>query len=218
MRILKQDDSRNVFPWIAYIPENISSRPALLIQLHGAGERGNGGADLEKVLIHGFSNVVNDHNLRDCILLMPQCPTGSFWAAKIESLRKFIDEIIREFSVDVTRIYLCGLSMGGYGTWFAAMAYPDLFAAIAPCCGGGMAWNAAVLKMPVWAFHGLEDPTVSPRNTIEMVEALKPINPSLKWDLYEGVGHDSWTRAFSEETLEWLLAQKKSEYDGDMMV
>ncbi len=210
MRILKQDNYQNVFPYIAYIPENISDHPALLIQLHGAGERGNGGEALDRVLIHGFSNVVNDHNLRDCILLMPQCPTGSFWAAKIESIKGFIDEMIARYSADPHRIYLCGLSMGGYGTWFAAMAYPDLFAAIAPCCGGGMAWNAAVLKMPVWAFHGLEDPTVSPRNTIEMAEALKPINPHLKFDLYEGVGHDSWIRAFSEETLEWLLAQKRA--------
>ena len=84
-----------------------------------------------------------------------------------------------------------------------------LFAAIAPCCGGGMAWNAAVLKMPVWAFHGLEDTLVSPRHTAEMVEALKPINPHLRYDLYEGVGHDSWNRAFSEETLRWILSQRK---------
>lgn len=183
----------------------------MLIQLHGAGERGNGGDDLDKVLVHGFSKIVDDNNFKDCILIMPQCPINTFWVAKIESIKKFIDEIIRKFSVDATRVYLCGLSMGGFGTWYLAMAYPDLFAAIAPCCGGGMAWNAASLKMPIWTFHGLEDTVVSPNQTIEMIENLKQRNPNLKYDLYEGVGHNSWDKAFSEETLNWLLSHKKAE-------
>lgn len=211
MQIIKQDNCHHIFPYVAYIPEKISDRPALLIQLHGAGERGNGCGDLDKVLIHGFSKIATDHNLCDCILIMPQCPADSFWAARIESIKRFIDEMVHKYSADKRRIYLCGLSMGGFGTWYVAMAYPDLFAAIVPCCGGGMAWNASTLKMPIWAFHGLEDPVVSPRHTIEMVEALKPINPHLKFDLYEGVGHDSWNNAFSEETLRWILSHKKAE-------
>jgi len=211
MKIIRQEHSGQTFPYIACIPDRISSHPALLIQLHGAGERGNGGCDLDKVLVHGFSNIVNDGNLEDCILVMPQCPVGSFWVAKIESIRKFIDDMILQFSVDTGRIYLCGLSMGGFGTWYTAMAYPDLFAAIAPCCGGGMAWNAGTLTMPVWAFHGLDDTVVAPSQTMEMIEALKGKNPHLKYDLYAGVGHDSWKRAFSEQTLRWFLAQKKAE-------
>ena len=138
MKIIKQAGNENVFPFIAFIPDNISSNPALLIQLHGAGERGNGGEELEKVMVHGFSKIVNDTNFEDAILIMPQCPLNSFWVAKIESIKKFIDEMIVKFSGDTNRIYLCGLSMGGFGTWYTAMAYPDLFAAIAPCCGGGM--------------------------------------------------------------------------------
>jgi len=140
---------------------------------------------------------------------MPQCPTDSFWVAKIESLGKFIAELAEQYAIDRNRIYLCGLSMGGFGTWYTAMAYPDLFAAIAPCCGGGMAWNARVLKMPIWAFHGLEDAVVSPNQTREMIDKLKDLNPNLRYDLYEGVGHNSWTKAFSEELLQWLLSQHK---------
>ena len=210
MKITRQDSYERGFPYIAYKPDTISNHPALLIQLHGAGERGNGGDDLEKVLVHGFSKVVNDNNFKDCILVMPQCPADSFWVAKIESIKKFIDEMVLAYSVDANRVYLCGLSMGGFGTWYTAMAYPELFAAIAPCCGGGMAWNAASLKMPVWAFHGLEDTVVSPSQTIEMIEKLKNVNPCLKYTLYDGVGHDSWNRAFSEETLNWILSHKKA--------
>lgn len=210
MRIIRKETNDSIFPFIAYIPDTVSEKPALLIQLHGAGERGNGGEDLDKVLIHGFSNIINDQNLRDCILIMPQCPLDTFWAARVESIKSFIDKMISYFSADPERIYLCGLSMGGFGTWYTAMAYPEIFAAIAPCCGGGMAWNAHTLTMPVWAFHGLEDSIVNPRHTIEMVEALKPLNPNLRYSLYEGVGHNSWEKAFSEETLEWLLSNKKS--------
>ena len=140
------------FPFVSYVPDSISDHPALLVQLHGAGERGNGDADLDKVLKHGFSRIVNDNNLKDCILVMPQCPSDSFWVAKIESLKAFIDRIVSLYNIDTNRIYLCGLSMGGFGTWYTAMAYPKLFAAIAPCCGGGMSWNASVLKMPIWTF------------------------------------------------------------------
>ncbi len=211
MKIIRQENYETIFPYIAYIPDNISSHPALLIQLHGAGERGNGGNDIEKVLNHGFSKIVNDNNFTNCILIMPQCPVNSFWVAKIESIRKFIDEIILKFSIDTNRVYLCGLSMGGFGTWYTAMAYPELFAAIAPCCGGGMAWNAQTLQMPIWAFHGLNDTVVSPNHTIEMVESLKSTNLNLKFDLYEGVGHDSWNKAFSEQTLNWILSQAKAE-------
>ena len=209
MKIIREETSKSGFPYIAYVPEGISSHPALLIQLHGAGERGNGGEDLDLVLIHGFSKIVNDQNLIDCILVMPQCPEDTFWVAKIESLRRFIDEMICRFAADTSRIYLCGLSMGGFGTWYTAMAYPDLFAAIVPCCGGGMAWNAASLTMPVWAFHGAEDKVVSPISTIEMVESLKASGRDVKFDLYEGVGHDSWRKAFTGELIEWFLSHHK---------
>lgn len=208
MHIIRQETAENGFPYIAYVPQHTSEHPALLFQLHGAGERGCGGEELDRVLIHGFSNTVTDENLQDCILILPQCPADTFWAARVESIKAFIDQMIARFKADTGRIYLCGLSMGGFGTWYTAMAYPALFAAIAPCCGGGMAWNAETLTMPVWAFHGLKDRVVDPRHTIEMAERLEKCNPNFKCTLYEGVGHDSWRKAFCEETLSWLLAQK----------
>lgn len=210
MKIIKITDNSAVFPYIAYIPDNISSSPAMLLQLHGAGERGDG-SDLDKVTIHGFSNVVTDENLIDCILIMPQCPNNSFWVAKIESIKMFIDKMIDEYSIDISRIYLCGLSMGGYGTWYTAMAYPNFFAAIAPCCGGGMPWNAGVLKMPVFAFHGDSDTTVSVNETLSMIESMRRSVLTPECTIYEGVGHDSWVRAFSEELLNKLLSIRKND-------
>ena len=208
MKIVKNTTNESVFPYIAYIPENLSSNPALIIQLHGAGERGNG-EDVEKVLVHGFSKVVTDENLKDCILVMPQCPTDTFWVAKIESIKKFIDNIVAQYSIDTSRIYLCGLSMGGFGTWYTAMAYPETFAAIAPCCGGGMAWNSGVLKMPIRTFHGLKDTIVSPQHTIDMKNALQGWHPDFECTLYEDVEHNSWIRAFDEKLLNWFLGQRK---------
>lgn len=209
MKIIRQTGYDKVFPYIAYVPEEISATPGVIFQLHGVGERGNGADELDKVLVHGFANIVNDENLKDCILVMPQCPSDTFWAARTESLKVFFDRTASDFSVDTDRIYLCGISMGGFGTWNTAMAYPDMFAAIAPCCGGGAAWGSRVLKMPVWAFHGLDDQVVLPHNTTDIIDCLKAVNPDVKCTLYEGVGHNSWEKAFSEELLAWMLAQKK---------
>lgn len=206
MKVIKQEGFEKIFPYIAYIPESLSDKPALLIQLHGAGERGNGTDELDKVLVHGFSKVVNDENFTDCILVMPQCACDSFWVARIESIKKFIDLIIDEYDIDTDRVYLCGISMGGYGTWNTAMAYPEMFAAIAPCCGGGAAWGAHVLDMPVWAFHGLDDTAVLPHNTTDIIDKLQQTNPNVRCTLYEGVGHNCWEKAFSEELLSWLLS------------
>lgn len=209
MQIVRHFNAEFGFPFIAYIPDDLGEDPALLLQLHGAGERGSGEADLDKVLVHGFSHIVSDDNLKNCILVMPQCPPDSFWVAKIETLKTFIDRIVENYSIDTGRIYLCGLSMGGFGTWYTAMAYPHLFAAIAPCCGGGMAWNAGVLKMPIWTFHGKEDGVVSVNQTLEMIHVLKDKNPHFRYTLYDGVGHGSWVNAFSEELLQWLLSKHK---------
>jgi predicted peptidase len=92
---------------------------------------------------------------------MPQCPEDTFWVAKIESLKKFIDNIINEFSIDTSRIYLCGLSMGGFGTWYTAMAYPEMFAAIFPVCPAWVPGEKAAAQLkntPMWLTSGVPDP------------------------------------------------------------
>ena len=111
--------------------------------------------------------------------------------------------------MDEDRVYLCGISMGGYGTWYTSMARPDLFAAIAPVCGGGMAWNASVLKMPVWAFHGAADNVVSVTQSDEMVRAIENAGGNVKYTRIDGVGHNVWDYTFDRELMEWLLDKKR---------
>ena len=87
MNIIKEKNVELGFPYIAYVSENLSEHPALIVQLHGAGERGSGESELDKVMVQGFTKVINDDNFNDCILVMPQCPSDTFWVAKIESLK-----------------------------------------------------------------------------------------------------------------------------------
>ena len=208
MNRLEHREEKWIFPFVEYSPDSTGEKLPLIIQLHGAGERGNGGDDLAKVEIHGFAKYLKEAECR-CMVVMPQCPLDTFWAARVESLIKFIGQLTEEFDIDVNRIYLTGLSMGGFGTWFTAMARPDLFAAIAPVCGGGMPWNAGVLKMPVWAFHGVNDTTVSVNHSDEMVEALKRENADVKYTRLEGVGHNVWDYTYNAELMEWLLSKNK---------
>ena len=209
MREERFENNDYVFPFIAYISDELSENPAIIFHLHGAGERGNG-ENLDLVLTHGFPKTYDNEYFKDCILVMPQCPENSFWAAKVESLKVFMDRIIEKYSADKNRVYLTGLSMGGFGTWYTANAYPDMFAAIAPCCGGGLPWNAGVLNMPVWAFHGVEDPTVSVTQSDEMVAQLKKSGAEVKYTRLEGVGHNVWEYAYNKELFDWLLSKKRT--------
>lgn len=209
MKRIEHRDEKWAFPFVEYSCESKGEKLPLIIQLHGAGERGYGKEDLEKVDVHGFSKYLKEAE-HDCIVVMPQCPCDSFWVARVESIIKFIEQLKSEYNVDEDRVYLTGLSMGGYGTWFTSMARPDLFAAIAPVCGGGMAWNAGVLNMPIWAFHGAEDVVVSPTQSDEMVKKLKELNKDVTYTRIDGVGHNVWNNAYNKELIEWLLSKKRN--------
>ncbi len=198
-----------IFPFISYTTRSTDKKIPLIIQLHGAGERGSGGDELYLMDKNGFSEHVVGDEAHEVMLVMPQCPKDSFWAAKVESIIAFVEQIKAEFDIDEDRVCLTGLSMGGFGTWFTAMARPDLFAAIAPICGGGMSWNAGVLTMPTWAFHGSLDQVVPIVYTEMMVDKMRELGLDIKYTRVDGVGHDVWRVAYNMELLEWLLAQKR---------
>ena len=197
-----------IFPFVKYSADKSNKKLPLIIQLHGAGEWGGGGEELHLVETHGFSRIMSDID-SECIIVMPQCPPDSFWAAKVESLLLFIEQLKKRFDIDEERISLTGFSMGGYGTWFTAMAKPQLFSAIAPVCGGGMAWKAIALDMPVWAFHGTEDDVVTPVQTEEMVERLKLLGRDVTYTKFEGEGHSIQELAYTTKLLHWLLSKKR---------
>lgn len=195
------------FSFVAYEPQEKEGLLPLVIQLHGAGERGD---NLALMDVHGFSHLLRDKDY-PCIVVMPQCPKDTFWAARVESIVAFVEQLKAMYPVDPDRVYLTGLSMGGYGTWYTAMARPDLFAAIAPMCGGGMAWNAHTLTMPVWAFHGVDDASVSVTQSDEMVARLKQHGYDVTYTRMDGVGHNVWQYGYTDALMQWLLSHRRGE-------
>jgi len=189
-----------------------SNKWPLIIFLHGAGERGD---NVEIIKEHGGLPKVIENGLElPCVVASPQCPANSFWVNELQNLNYFIDTLVEGYNIDIHRIYLTGMSMGGFGTWYLAMAYPEKFAAIAPICGGGMSWNAKVLnKIPVWAFHGAKDPVVPLFESENMIETLKNCGAKeVKFTVYPEAKHDSWTETYMNKDLyKWFLSHRKEE-------
>lgn len=193
--------------YLLNLPDGYNSKDSwpLLIFLHGMGERGD---DIELVKMHGPPKIAIDMNL-PFIIISPQCPEGKFWENK--PLMELIESILSEFPVNRNKIYLTGLSMGGFGTWNLAAAFPELFAAIVPICGGGDSSKACNLKdIPTWVFHGDVDGVVPIGRSQEMVEAIENCGGNVKFTIYKNTGHDSWTETYANPKLyEWLLNQSK---------
>ena len=179
----------------------------LLLFLHGSGERGN---DLEKVKAWGPPQLIAGGKKLPFIVVSPQCPLGQSWDIYI--LKQLLDNLIKTYNVDKSRIYLTGLSMGGFGTWALATAFPDYFAAIVPICGGGDPQAAYRIKyIPCQVFHGKKDQAVPEQRSAEMVEALKKLGADVKYTvLPEGDHQASWIYAYNEADLwNWFLSHKK---------
>ncbi len=174
----------------------------LLLFLHGAGERGR---DLELVKKHGPPRLIAEGHEFPFIVVSPQCPARQWWSNDV--LSALLDEIIANYRVDERRVYLTGLSMGGYGTWGLACEHPERFAAIVPICGGGNRLLAHALKhVPVWAFHGAKDDVVPVAESEKMVAAVKAAGGRAKLTIYPDAGHDSWTATYANPALyKWLL-------------
>ena len=205
---IEHNEEKWAFPFVEYIPTDADKKLPLIIQLHGAGERGLGGDDLKQVDVHGLSKLLMNNDY-ECRVVMPQCPPDTFWAARVESIISFIEMLKAEFDTDEDKVYLTGLSMGGFGTWYTAMAKPDLFAAIVPICGGGMPWNAGVLDMPVWAFHGTADSIVLVSNSDDMVDALKKLGKDVTYSRLDNVEHNAWDYAYNDTLIKWFLDKKR---------
>lgn len=198
--------------YLLYSPQDYDKDTAkrwpLIVFLHGSGARGD---DVQKVKVHGPPKLVDQGKQFPFIIASPQAPMEG-WDPEI--LIRFVRGLQSKYRVDKDRIYLTGLSMGGYGTWRLAMKYPNVFAAIAPICGGGDTTDISRLKhMPVWCFHGAKDKDVKPDESIRLVNALKKYNHNVKLTMYPEAEHDSWTDTYNNDSLyQWFLQQKKFYY------
>ncbi|MFC5404739.1 prolyl oligopeptidase family serine peptidase [Cohnella soli] len=198
------NDGQNL-NYLLYFPETMVTNQILplIIFLHSIDERGN---DLELLKIHSLPHILDNKSDFPFIVVSPQCPAQSFWNNETDKIIALIDEMMSNYSVDPTRVYLTGISMGGYGAWDLATKYPERFAAIMPLCGGGTPEKASVLaKLPVWAFHGAKDEIVPLQETLNMVEALKQCGGNVKLTVFPDAGHDL-TDTYNDPMLyEWLL-------------
>lgn len=180
----------------------------LVIFLHGSGERGS---DLEQLKKHGPSKLIAAGQKFPAVIASLQCPSGELWNP--HGIKAVTDHLIKTERIDPRRVYLTGLSMGGFGTWDTAFEYPNTFAAIAPICGGaGVRWvQAERLKtLPAWVFHGDKDGAVPVEFSHKIHDALKKIGAPVKLTIYPGVGHDSWTATYDNpEFWKWLFEQKR---------
>lgn len=197
--------------YVLYLPPAYETQPdtrwPLVLFLHGAGERGD---NLELLNVHGLPKLITLGRHFPFLVVAPQCPQGIWWDT--DALIRLLDEVEGLCRVDPDRVYVTGLSMGGYGTWALAIAQPDRFAAIVPICGGADPKLACTLKsVPVWAFHGAKDEIVPLEASAQMVEALRACGGNVQFTVYPECGHDSWTETYNNPALyEWLLAQTRA--------
>jgi predicted peptidase len=189
----------------AYEKDKEAEYPFILF-LHGGGEKGD---DLNKVKRNGPPKILEDKKDFPFIVVSPQCPGDERWTAY--KLNALLEGLVEKYRIDEDRIYLTGLSMGGYGTWDLASNYPHWFAAIVPVCGGGDVRRVRAVKdIPVWAFHGMRDNVIPIERSLELVRALEKIDGNVKFTVYPEANHNSWTQTYNNPELwEWLLEQKR---------
>jgi predicted peptidase len=203
------------------------SRYPLVVFLHGAGERGGDNLAQLKYLPTWLA----EPPLRErhpCFVLAPECRADHSWSpfdwsdtkssplaaeptADLAAVVAALEAVMAAEPVDADRVYLTGLSMGGYGAWELAARWPDRFAAVAPICGGGDESQAAKLAaVPIWCFHGADDAIVPVERSRSMVAAIRAAGGEPRYTELPGVGHDSWTPAYRDpKLLEWLFAQRR---------
>jgi predicted peptidase len=196
--------------YLIALPDGHAQRETwpLLIFLHGSGERGN---NLELVKAHGPPKRIESGQPLPFIVVSPQCPEGQPW--DVFTLNALLDDLISKERVERSRVYLTGLSMGGYGTWEWAHRFPERFAAIAPVCGGGSLLDVRyrLQQMPIWAFHGKDDPVVPFEESERLVRGLRQQgNRRVKLTGYANTGHDSWTKTYANQRLyTWFLEHSR---------
>jgi predicted peptidase len=212
-------ESRDVtIPYLLFAPQDYGAddrKWPLMLFLHGLGESGNN--ELERVKIHGPPSFVDLRPDFPFVVVSPQLPppAGEMkdvpTAWKPEPLIRLVDHVVKHMNIDPTRVYVTGLSMGGYGTWRLVAAYPERFAAAVPICGGGEpeTMAASVRRVPIWAFHGALDTVVPVCKSEEMVQAVRRAGGDVRLTVYPTVEHNSWKPTYDNpKVYDWLLSHR----------
>jgi predicted peptidase len=222
-------DGGFALPYRIYLPPDLKpgEKVPLVLFFHGAGERGS---DNVLQLHHGIPSLLDyvRKTGTPALIIAPQCPVGMQWvnvpwggdshdmpkepSKPMHAALELLQQSIRDLPADPQRIYVTGISMGGFGTWDLIQREPGLFAAALPICGGGDTDKASKLKnLPIWAFHGDQDTTVKTQRSRDMVEAVKKKGSTvIQYTEYPGVAHNSWTQTYAnDEVLKWLFEQRK---------
>lgn len=197
--------------YLLFLPAGYGAEPdkrwPTILFLHGSGERGE---DLELVKRHGPPRLVEHQPDFPFIVISPQCPEMEDWSSSM--LNALLDEVQETHAIDPDRIYLTGLSMGGFATFRLGLRHADRFAAIAPICGGGSpAWvRPEHARVAAWVFHGAKDPWVPLAESEKMVEALQQVNADVRFTVYPEAEHDSWTETYANpELYAWFLQHRR---------
>jgi len=233
-REMYRDAGGNQLPYQLMEPKKNALTPVadskypLVVFLHGSGERGSDNTSQMRNGVYAFC----EKNMREthpCYLLVPQCPENEVWGGVIRDWEqvtfndstysrpgKMVIALIEKTlkanpDIDQKRIYITGLSMGGFGTYDLMMRKPNLFAAGLPLCGGADPSQASLIKgIPIWAFHGRLDESVYPKYDWQIVEALKKAGSTVKYTEYSTMNHNIWDITYyNPAVLEWLFAQHK---------
>ena len=217
-RPLDESKTDTMHYWL-FLPADYESQAQasgalLLLFLHGAGERGNeSGEEIAKVKVHGPPRLLDNPETAKnfpCVTVSPQCKNGFAWSPA--QLMLLLDHIEKNYKIDKSRVYITGLSMGGFGTWMCLNESPKRFAAAAPICGGAKPdWAEKLTDVPIWAFHGDQDFVVTLDHTQKMVDALRKAGgKKILFTVYAGVGHDSWTQTYNNQMFyDWLFQQTR---------
>lgn len=211
------------FDYQIYVPADAEKTESLpvIVFLHGIRERGSGGL----IPAEAASSSILKHYLKQvpAVIVFPQCRPGKYWSDTTmeKMVSGAVEQTQNEFSADVERLYLLGVSMGGYGVWHLAMQFPERFAALVSICGGSPLLTGdrfdpiaeKIGKTPAWLFHGADDNIVPVGESREIVEAIEKNQGNVKYNEYAGVGHHVWLNALGEkDLLPWLLKQNSGEF------
>lgn len=213
-RPVDESKTEDVRYWI-FLPKDYETQAKnggapLFLFLHGAGERGDSPGEIGKVKVHGPPKFLDDEKFNKnwpCVTVSPQCKNEFAWSPA--QLMLLLDHVEKEYKIDKNRIYVSGISMGGFGSWMCLQENPKRFAAAAPICGGAkLEWAGKVKDVPIWNFHGDRDTVVPFDLSVKMVDAIRKADgKKIIFTVYEGVGHDAWTKTYDNQLLyDWIFS------------